>query len=333
MIGPAASPAGWPTLNSATLSHETVLLAPGASYGTGIVLGNVGIGAGATVETTGGLQSALMEVRAGSALGVQAGGAIVAQYSGTASPGLIMDIGDAAGNAMIANDGTIASEANTTVDLTVWGHGLVNNGHMIAEGGRLEIGEGHGVHNGVDLPPVTSIAGTGTIEIAHAGVLSFNATLWSGTIRFDDGTGTLWLWQQVAGQPIEAFRGGKLAGFQAGDKIDLFGVTANRFSYANNTLSVSENGVAVTRIALTGSYTAANFALSPDGFGGTAIRYVATAPAAAVQKAPTASALTPADLPGAALLATSAVQSAGAGVAGGLLPDAPPQTSLLLHMS
>ncbi len=322
-----ATAGAWPTLASASLLHETVLLGPGASYGTGIALGNVGLGAGTTVETTGGLTSALIDVASGSALGVQRGAAIVASYTGAPPSGLIMDIGDPAGDALIANNGTIASEPNTTLDLTAWGRGVVNNGHMIADGGRLEIGEGHGVHNGVALPPATPVAGTGTIDIAHGGALSFNATLWSGTIRFDDGTGTLWLWQQTAGQPIEAFRGGTLSGFQAGDKIDMFGVAANGLSYTDHTLRVTENGGAVTTIALKGSYTEANFALAPDGFGGTAITYVPSVPPAIG-----AAALTPNELPGAALVGASVVQAvpSQAGVSGALPPD-PPPVNLLLH--
>lgn len=327
LIVATATAGAWPTLASAALLHQTVQLAPGASYGTDIALSDVRLTAGTTIETTGGLTSAQIDVGAGTSLQVQRFAAIVARYDGAPPSGLIMNIGDPGGNAMIANSGMIAAEPNTTLDLTVWGRGVVNNGRMIADGGRLEIGEGHGVHNGVALPPVTPVSGHGTIDIAHGGALSFNATLLSGTICFDDGTGTLWLWQQAAGQPIQAFQGGAVSGFQAGDRIDMFGVAANGLSYTDNALSVTENGGAVTTIPFKGDYTQANFALAPDGFGGTAITYVPGVPPSIGVAVPM-----PSELPGAALVVASMVQAApsGGSLSAALPPDAPP-VGLLLH--
>ena len=65
-----------------------------------------------------------------------------------------------------------------------------------------------------------------------------------------------------------------LSGFETGDIIDI-GRAANTLTYVGDTLTLKEGGTVVDMLHFTGSYTAANFVLKPDGHGGTDIRFVA----------------------------------------------------------
>jgi hypothetical protein len=66
---------------------------------------------------------------------------------------------------------------------------------------------------------------------------------------------------------------GTIAGFSAGDVIDLASTAANKLSYANGTLTVSEGTVAVAHLHISGTYTSSSFSLVTDGHGGTAITF------------------------------------------------------------
>jgi hypothetical protein len=68
---------------------------------------------------------------------------------------------------------------------------------------------------------------------------------------------------------------GTIAGFGAGDSIDLLHSAADGLSFAGGQLMVTNQGVTVADLAFAGSYKAVDFALSPDGNSGTEIVFAA----------------------------------------------------------
>ena len=62
-----------------------------------------------------------------------------------------------------------------------------------------------------------------------------------------------------------------IAGFAAGDAIDLLGQPATDLVYAGGVLTVGDNGQTVADLRIAGSHNATDFTLSPDGNGGSDI--------------------------------------------------------------
>jgi hypothetical protein len=259
-----------PTLSGATVSGETIDLAAPPGSVTTAILTNVTLAAGTVVQTPGGAESPVLAIGSGGTLTVAPGAAIHADGSGTRF-GQVFELGDGSGNATIVNDGTIEATNNSSLHINAWNGAVVNNGTIAALGGTVQFGFAVGVHNAIAEPTPTRLDGSGVIEIGNAGTVWFNATLDSGTVQFDDNTGLLSLSRTDATQPIPAFSGGSVSGFQAGDRIDLNGSPANGLAFSGNTLTVTENSTPVVAIPFSGGYSAADFALAPDGFGGTLI--------------------------------------------------------------
>jgi hypothetical protein len=81
-------------------------------------------------------------------------------------------------------------------------------------------------------------------------------------VRFTDNTGTV---QITDPQDFQA----TIQGFQAGDTIDVKNVAADGFTYVNGTLTLTSGGNPMATLAVPGNLGASQFALTPDGQGGT----------------------------------------------------------------
>jgi hypothetical protein len=123
-----------------------------------------------------------------------------------------------------------------------------------------------GVSGALSFGKVTHDAGKkGVVDLGDNGTAQFTAGIAKGeTLVFTDATGTLLL---DAPRRFKA----TISGFAAGDVIDLAGVEANRLSFADHQLRVTEDGRTVADLHFAGHYTPGDFTLSPDGNGGTDI--------------------------------------------------------------
>jgi hypothetical protein len=263
-----------PSLTGATLTGETIDLSTPSGGLAEAILTNVTLAAGSLVETANGTGSATLAIGTGGTLTIAAGATIDADGSGT-SVGQVFDLGEDSGNATIVNSGLIEATNSSELHINAWNGGVVNNGTIAAIGDEVRFGFATGVHNSVAESPPTRLTGSGVIDIGNDGTVWFNATLASGTLHFDDNTGLLFLSRTDLTQPIPAFAGGSVTGFQAGDKIDLFGTPADAMDYSGNTLTVTQSGSVMAAIPFAGSYSAATFALAPDGLGGTLVTDIA----------------------------------------------------------
>ncbi len=72
-----------------------------------------------------------------------------------------------------------------------------------------------------------------------------------------------------------------IAGFRTGDIIDLAKLDATALDFAGGTLTLSNGTTSLDELTFRGAYTAADFALSADGHGGTDVAFAAVAPATA----------------------------------------------------
>lgn len=130
-----------------------------------------------------------------------------------------------------------------------------------------------------------AVSDVGTIE-AETGTLSFLARVdGTGLMEIDAGA-TLRFANKVAGALTARFAGAggtlalskadlfaaTIAGFAAGESIDLIGAAATSAVLGpDDQLVISDGATAVATLQLTGNYTGATFAAASDGHGGTAI--------------------------------------------------------------
>ncbi|MGH7109812.1 MAG: hypothetical protein ACREFK_05230, partial [Stellaceae bacterium] len=130
----------------------------------------------------------------------------------------------------------------------------------VTNDGRIIVGGGHSL----TLGPVGEDSGmSGVIAVRTSGTL----TLAGGvdpqqTVRFADKTGTL-----VLDDPQDF--GATIQGFRSGDVIDLANTTADGFTYAGGVLTLTSGGNPTASVALSSTLGASQFALAPDGQGGT----------------------------------------------------------------
>lgn len=167
----------------------------------------------------------------------------------------------AAGSGRLAGLGTkFSGFYNVVVDPgAVWrvsgsAPAVDNDGVLVVKGGDLTLGR---AISDTDSKGVIRIAAEGTATFAGAvGTREHAAfTSDSGTVRLD--------------HPLNF--NGAITGFRAGDAIDLVNQTADAVNFTDHRLSVTDNGGAVADLRLFGTFTSADFALSPDGHGGTEI--------------------------------------------------------------
>jgi len=138
-------------------------------------------------------------------------------------------------------------------DLLVADPGAVFVGKVDGGGGNstLELAAGAGMG---------TLPGLGTSFVNFASVVFDPGAAW--TVTLDDPT---------------AFTG-TISGFVSGDIIDLTGRAATNVTYSSGVLTVLNGDATVATLNLAGSYTPADFSLSPDGLGGPEPGIAATGP-------------------------------------------------------
>jgi hypothetical protein len=128
---------------------------------------------------------------------------------------------------------------------------VTDDGTIAAQGGLLSV--------------ATAVTGTGTLAIAASSTLLVGAAVSGVTLDFT-GAGTLSL-----AAPTDVTS--TIAGFQSGDVVDLQNLIATTLSYHGGTLTLGNGQSVVDKLTFTGTYKLADFALKPDGAGGTEVIY------------------------------------------------------------
>ncbi len=163
-----------------------------------------------------------------------------------------IEVGTAGG----ASDGAVTVDAGHTLGgAGTIGTNVYDFGTLSAQGGTLYV---EGLLNGV-----------GTAQIGTGSTLDAQAA--TGSISFAGADGTLVLHPGSAANQGEALQP-ELAGFAAGDTIDLAGATVTSISYVStgaNTgdLDIFDGQTSLGTIYLTGAYTTTHFSLTPDAAG------------------------------------------------------------------
>jgi len=128
------------------------------------------------------------------------------------------------------------------------------DGLLVADPGAVFIGTVDG--GGNSTLELAAGAGMGTLPGLGTSFVNF------ASVVFDPGAA----WTVTLDDPV-AFTG-TISGFASGDIIDLTGSAATNVTYSNGVLTVLNGDATVATLNLAGSYTSADFSLSPDGFGG-----------------------------------------------------------------
>jgi hypothetical protein len=180
-------------------------------------------------------------------------GTIKGRGAGVDFPGAVTNAGT------VTNAGAIIGSSGTAVQ---FGGG---DDLLVADPGAAFVGkvDGGGSNNTLEL---AAGAGPGLLSGLGTNFVNF------GSVVFDPGAP----WTVTLDNPA-AFTG-TISGFSKGDFIDLTGRAATDVSYAGRVLTVLNGPTVVATLNLVGSYTSADFTLSPDGQGGTDIGTHITSP-------------------------------------------------------
>jgi hypothetical protein len=183
------------------------------------------------------------------------------------SSGLIMLGGinsiaqNASGTDLFSNFGTIDNLLISSIGIATDNTGLISS-------------------TGITLSFLGALTNTGTID-AMKGTISINqAVMGNGTLQVGDG-GTLHLQAGAQSGQIVDFMAtaatlslnnpldflGSLAGFGAGDSIELVGVNATGLSYSGDTLTAMVGTATVASLQFAGSYSTDNFSFFTDKSG------------------------------------------------------------------
>ncbi len=146
--------------------------------------------------------------------------------------------------------------ASTTVVLNGTLNAIANSGTFTIAGGSKSAFSNNGtmvVGNGDTLSVTSAIAGgTGTIEIATAGVANFATAVAAGqTLEFTGATGILAL------QAPSSFAA-VISGLGTGDTIDLAGIAATKALWnagSPGSLALTNSGTAVATLSILGDYS------------------------------------------------------------------------------
>ena len=218
-------------------------------YNNGVLI----YGGNSTVTNFGTIESL-----GGAGVDLQAGGNV--ENFGTIGAGVIgiEFAGTLAGT--VTNAGTIAGH---------YGAVLFGGGDdlLVVDPGAAFIGkvDGGGGNNTLELA-----AGTGAGTLGGLGTSFVNF----GSVVFD--ANAAW----TVGLDNPAAFTGTISGFASGDFLDLTGRSANSVSYSGGVLTVFNDANVVATLNLVGSYTSADFTLTPDGLGGTDIGIGSSGPLA-----------------------------------------------------
>jgi Hyphally regulated cell wall protein N-terminal len=176
--------------------------------------------------------------------------------------------------------GTLDLAGSTTFDgLGKWvvDTALINESTVLAESGLLSflgsvtndgtIGAASATSGSNGLLFADRVAGEGLITIGDNGAATFNDGCGAQqTVVFQSPNAALGLLH-----PLD-FRGA-ISGFGLDDQIDLLKTAADQVLYSQGILTVSDNGGAVARLDILGSYDTNNFHLQTDFHGGSLITY------------------------------------------------------------
>lgn len=119
------------------------------------------------------------------------------------------------------------------------------------------------------------MTGSGLAQLDRNRTLRVDTSLSVASVRF---AGTVGFETLVIGNG--ASMTAPISGFGNNDVIDVLGIKANGLTFLSGTLGLTENGTTVDQFVFKGSYTEANFRITPDAQGGTDIHYVAAATSA-----------------------------------------------------
>jgi hypothetical protein len=198
-----------------------------------------------------------------------------------------------AGTVRLDQGGTLAGAATIAKAGAVTGFGVItgavtNAGAITAAGGVLTL--------------KGAVKGAGLYTIDTGATLAFGGAAAAKTITFAAGRSeTL-----EVGATLSA--GTSIAGFAAGDLIDMAGLTVTADAFKNGVLTLYDGSATVDSFKVAGTYTDEIFALSADGSGGTDITLAAdAAPAIAVPGAQAATVKQPLALTGVSVTDADAV--------------------------
>jgi hypothetical protein len=135
---------------------------------------------------------------------------------------------------------------------------------LVADPGAVFIGKVDG--GGYSTLELAAGAGMGTLPGLGTSFVNF------ASVVFDPGAA----WTVTLDDPA-AFTG-TISGFASGDIIDLTGRAATNVTYSSGVLTVLNGDATVATLNLAGSYTSADFSLSPDGLAGPEPGIAATGP-------------------------------------------------------
>lgn len=193
----------------------------------------------ATIDSTGALDATgtltVASLSLDGELGL-AGAAAIAVGGAAAQPGTIT----------IGTTGTLAGTGRIDAPLAL-------AGQLAASGGVLAL--------------FAPAGGNGTLAISAGATLFAADALGAGLrVAFQGSGGTLELFTTAA--PCAA----AIAGFAAGDAIDIADATITAATWNAGTLTLTDTGGGTLALALSGSFTAMPFVALPDGMGGSVIR-------------------------------------------------------------
>jgi hypothetical protein len=255
-------------------------------------IANVVVDHGAGLVGTGTISSAIADAGSVRAEGgkltltgsLSGSGALVAEAGATldlTAGGTLSEAASGAGTLELAAVYTLAGATLTTGTVQIdsagalFGNGSVAgavtiDGAVTGKGGTLSFGGAVSNFGTLEasLGLVTlnqSVSGTGLLTIGDTGTLSLLDGAAAGqTVSFLSPDGLL----DIA-HPLNFL--GTIAGFAAGDTIDVLRTPHGTFTYTDNALSLISNGATVAVLNFNGSYSMSDFALTSDGHGGTDI--------------------------------------------------------------
>ena len=204
-----------------------------------------------------------IQLLSGSVLTIEpfySGSSSASAFSGTANSQLVFldqftftggTLSFAGTTTVSGSNGALKFGASTTIAATI-----IDQSSIEVTAGTLTVAQGGAIKS--------QGAATGTILIDDGTTLSVAGTVDSQqTVHFQGAAGTLDL------APTASFTGG-ITGVVVGDVIDLQGKAATAASYANNVLTITNNGSVVATLSLPNA-PASSFSVAPDGAGGSLI--------------------------------------------------------------
>ena len=241
-------------------------------------------GAQAVSMTTGtvvnGLSGATGALIYGNASGIQIGGAGTVINYGTilggdgthyygVSLGGAGSVSNLGTGSLIQADGGVYADANDTVANagTIASNSTTGNAVVFIGGTNRLIVDPGAVFSGT-----VSAAGTTTLELASAGSIGTLAGLGTDftnftALTFDSGA----RWTVTGNGSTSGLGTLTIGGFTFGDTIDLTGFAAVSHTFASNSLVLGNGSGGYATLAIQGSFSSGDFALSSDGSGGTDI--------------------------------------------------------------